>query len=164
MRNSSLILNLHCGHCFPSFLLDLTARYAASFCVKGQASSVSILCSNHTRLEDLMLTSPSLISLSEKAAKAAAKGDGSSKGTTTTASSTNGGASSTGTPMTNMSANTSVENLDMKKLSLATERNASGVLSSDKQSRDVHIDNFTMSFHGRLLVDGASIVLNYGQR
>jgi ATP-binding cassette subfamily F protein 2 len=93
---------------------------------------------------------------SEKAAKAAA--NGSSKGTTTTASSTNG------TPMTNMSANTSVDNLDMKKLELATDRNASGVLTSDKQSRDIHIDNFTMSFHGRLLVDGASVVLNYGQR
>lgn len=105
------------------------------------------------------LASSLFSSRSEKAAKAAAKGEnGSSKGTTTTASSTNG------TPMTNLSANTSVENLDMKKLELATERNASGVLSSDKQSRDVHIENFTMSFHGRLLVDGASIVLNYGQR
>jgi ATP-binding cassette subfamily F protein 2 len=98
----------------------------------------------------------------EKAAKAAAKGD---NGSTTasskdTATSTNG----TGTPFTNVSANTSVENLDLKKLDLATERNASGVLTSDKQSRDVHIDNFTMSFHGRLLIDGASIVLNYGQR
>lgn len=97
-----------------------------------------------------------MIVSSEKAAKAAK--DGSSKGTTTTASSTNG------TPMTNMSANTSVDNLDMKKLELATDRNASGVLTSDKQSRDIHIDNFTMSFHGRLLVDGASVVLNYGQR
>ncbi|UZJ51684.1 hypothetical protein CBS101457_001004 [Exobasidium rhododendri] len=94
----------------------------------------------------------------DKAAKAA------SKGTTTNSSSTNGAASSNGTPMTNMSANTSVEHLDMKKLELATERNASGVLTSDKQSRDVHVDNFTMSFHGRLLVDGATIVLNYGQR
>jgi ATP-binding cassette subfamily F protein 2 len=98
---------------------------------------------------------------SEKAAKAAAKSekDGSSKGTTTT----NG--SSTATPLTNTSAATSVEDLsDMKKLAVATERNASGVLTSDKQSRDIHIDNFTMSFHGRLLVDGAEIVLNYGQR
>ncbi|PWN95873.1 putative iron inhibited ABC transporter 2 [Tilletiopsis washingtonensis] len=97
----------------------------------------------------------------EKAAKAAAKSekDGSSKGTTTT----NG--SSTATPLTNTSAATSVEDLsDMKKLAVATERNASGVLTSDKQSRDIHIDNFTMSFHGRLLVDGAEIVLNYGQR
>ncbi|PWN94194.1 putative iron inhibited ABC transporter 2 [Acaromyces ingoldii] len=100
----------------------------------------------------------------EKAAKAAAKGEkDSSKGTTTTASSTNG-ASSTATPLTNVSANNSTDELDMKKLALATERNASGVLTSDKQSRDIHIDNFTMSFHGRLLVDGASVVLNYGQR
>lgn len=101
----------------------------------------------------------------EKAAKAAAKGEStsSSKGTATTASSVNG-ASTTGTPLTNLSANNSVENLDLKKLDMATERNASGVLISDKQSRDIHIDNFTMSFHGRLLVDGASIVLNYGQR
>ncbi len=52
----------------------------------------------------------------------------------------------------------------MKKLAVATERNASGVLVSDPQSRDVHVDNFTMSFHGRLLIDGASITLNYGQR
>lgn len=97
----------------------------------------------------------------EKAAKAAAKAE--KEGTNTTASSTNG-ASTNGTPMTNLSANNSVDNLDLKKLDLATERNASGVLVSDKQSRDVHIDNFTMSFHGRLLVDGASVVLNYGQR
>lgn len=52
----------------------------------------------------------------------------------------------------------------MKKLAIATERNASGVMTSDAQSRDIHIDSFTMSFHGRLLVDGATITLNYGQR
>lgn len=100
---------------------------------------------------------------SEKAAKAAAKGEkDSSKGTTL--SGTTNGASSASTPMTNLSANTSTDELDMKKLALATERNASGVLTSDPQSRDIHIENFTMSFHGRLLVDGASIALNYGQR
>ena len=66
--------------------------------------------------------------------------------------------------MTNTSANTSVDELDMKRLALQTERNASGVLVSDKQSRDIHIDNFTMSFHGRLLIDTATINLNYGQR
>lgn len=53
---------------------------------------------------------------------------------------------------------------EMKKLALATERNASGVLVSDKQSRDIHIDNFSMSFHGRLLIDNAVVQLNYGQR
>lgn len=103
------------------------------------------------------------MSCREKAAKQAAKADKDGSSKETALSSTNG-ASSTGTPLTNVSANSSVDNLDMKKLALATERNASGVLISDRQSRDVHIDNFTMSFHGRLLVDGASIVLNYGQR
>ena len=52
----------------------------------------------------------------------------------------------------------------MKKLAIATERNASGVIISDKQSRDVHIDSFSMSFHGRLLIENATIALNYGQR
>jgi len=53
---------------------------------------------------------------------------------------------------------------DMKKLAIATERNASGVIVSDKQSRDLHIDSFSMSFHGRLLIENATIALNYGQR
>ncbi|KAJ1019452.1 hypothetical protein NDA16_004569 [Ustilago loliicola] len=96
----------------------------------------------------------------EKAAKAAAKGEKSSK--SSSKSGTTNGTSET--PMTNLSANSSVEELNMKKLALATERNASGVLTSDKQSRDIHIDNFTMSFHGRLLIDTATINLNYGQR
>jgi len=52
----------------------------------------------------------------------------------------------------------------MKKLAMATERNASGAMTSDDKSRDIHIDQFTMSFHGRLLIDGATIQLNYGQR
>lgn len=53
---------------------------------------------------------------------------------------------------------------NMKQLALATERNASGVRASDAQSRDVHIGSFSLSFHGRLLLDGATITLNYGQR
>ncbi|KDN38799.1 putative iron inhibited ABC transporter 2 [Tilletiaria anomala UBC 951] len=103
----------------------------------------------------------------EKAAKAAAK-NGSSTGTSSATGTTNG---TSDTPLTNVSAATSSENLhadgtitEMQKLALATERNASGVLVSDSQSRDVHIDNFTMSFHGRLLIDGAQITLNFGQR
>ncbi|CDW96720.1 hypothetical protein, partial [Sporisorium scitamineum] len=96
----------------------------------------------------------------EKAAKAAAKGGKSSK--SSSKSGTTNGTSET--PLTNVSANTSVEELNMKKLAIATERNASGVLTSDKHGRDIHIDNFTMSFHGRLLIDTATINLNYGQR
>jgi ABC-type hemin transport system ATPase subunit len=38
------------------------------------------------------------------------------------------------------------------------------VLVSDVKGRDVKIDSFTLSFHGRLLVEGAEVALNYGQR
>ncbi|ORX34490.1 ATP-binding cassette transporter [Kockovaella imperatae] len=102
--------------------------------------------------------------MAEKAAKAAAKGDTPSS-SMTPATSTNGHS----TPMTNMSANASEEALadaqaEMKKLNLATDRSAAGVLVSDPQSRDIKIDQYTLSFHGRLLIEGAEIALNYGQR
>ncbi|WFD18747.1 ABC transporter ATP-binding protein arb1 [Malassezia caprae] len=95
----------------------------------------------------------------EKAAKAAAKAEktGSSKDSVTT-------------DATSKTASTDATSLsegpitDMKKLALATERNAAGVVVSDKQSRDLHIDSFSMSFHGRLLIENATIALNYGQR
>lgn len=35
---------------------------------------------------------------------------------------------------------------------------------SDVKGRDIKIDAFTLSFHGRLLIEGAEISLNYGQR
>lgn len=52
----------------------------------------------------------------------------------------------------------------MKKLALDTDRSGSGVLVSDEKSRDIHIDSYTLSFHGRLLIENASVTLNYGQR
>jgi hypothetical protein len=39
-----------------------------------------------------------------------------------------------------------------------------GVLVSDPKSRDIKIDQYILSFHGRLLIEGAEIALNYGQR
>ncbi|EJD38199.1 ATP-binding cassette transporter [Auricularia subglabra TFB-10046 SS5] len=101
--------------------------------------------------------------LAEKAAKAAAKAGGASDaGTSTpTASSTNG----KNTPLTSVSAAGSTDDLsDMKKLALATDRSAAGVLVSDVKSRDIKIDSYTLSFHGRLLFEGAEVSLNYGQR
>ncbi|CAO1636670.1 unnamed protein product [Jaminaea pallidilutea] len=98
----------------------------------------------------------------EKAAKKAAKGG--EETSTTNGSSTGKTKSTASTGLTTPEEGAEPVELDMKKLALATERNASGVITSDKQSRDVHIDNFTMSFHGRLLIDGATIALNYGQR
>lgn len=99
---------------------------------------------------------------SEKAAKAAAKGEKVSSKTSTTSGST--GAESGSTAATSVEDGENGPISDMKKLALATERNASGVVVSDKQSRDLHIESFSMSFHGRLLIDNASIALNFGQR
>lgn len=103
--------------------------------------------------------------LAEKAAKQAARGgtNGSATGTPTSTSTPNG--SSVNTPLTSRSAATSHEDLSsMAKLNLATERSAAGVLVSDPKSRDIKIDQYTLSFHGRLLIEGAEISLNYGQR
>ncbi|KAM0749965.1 P-loop containing nucleoside triphosphate hydrolase protein [Meredithblackwellia eburnea MCA 4105] len=97
--------------------------------------------------------------LAEKAAKAAAKGD--KTGSTTAASSTAG--SSAATPLTG-SRNASTEDLSMAKLRLATDRSGSGVLASDPQSRDIQITSYSLSFHGRLLIENADFSLNYGQR
>lgn len=75
------------------------------------------------------------------------------------------GTNGANTPMTSISANGSVEDLSgMAKLKMDTDRSGSGVLASDPKSRDIHIDSYSLSFHGRLLIEGASIALNYGQR
>ncbi|EIW76518.1 hypothetical protein CONPUDRAFT_111516 [Coniophora puteana RWD-64-598 SS2] len=103
--------------------------------------------------------------LAEKAAKQASRvgaPNGSTTGSTPTGSVTG---SATNTPLTSMSAATSQEDLiSMAKLQIATDRSAAGVLVSDVKGRDIKIDQFTLSFHGRLLIEGAEIALNYGQR
>ena len=38
------------------------------------------------------------------------------------------------------------------------------MLVSDPKGRDIKIDAYTLSFHGRLLFEGAQIELNYGRR
>lgn len=52
----------------------------------------------------------------------------------------------------------------MKKLALATDRSGNGILASDAASRDIHIQSYSLSFHGRLLIENADFSLNYGQR
>ncbi|BFZ58974.1 ABC transporter ATP-binding protein arb1 [Savitreella phatthalungensis] len=44
------------------------------------------------------------------------------------------------------------------------ERTATGVLTSLPLSRDIKIEQYTLSFHGRLLIEDATIELNWGQR
>ena len=38
------------------------------------------------------------------------------------------------------------------------------MLVSDPKGRDIKMDSFTLSFHGRLLIENAEVSLNYGQR
>lgn len=45
-----------------------------------------------------------------------------------------------------------------------SHRSANGVLVSDPKARDVKIDSYSLSFHGRLLIEGAEVSLNYGNR
>lgn len=52
----------------------------------------------------------------------------------------------------------------MAALKLAYDRSGSGVLASDSQSRDIQIQSYSLSFHGRLLIENADFSLNYGQR
>jgi ATP-binding cassette, subfamily F, member 2 len=91
------------------------------------------------------------------------------------------------TPLTSISgmnskAASTEDLMSMAKLNLATERyacffrscwililfyccrSATGVLVSDVKGRDIKIDWYTLSVHGRLLIEGAEIALNYGQR
>ncbi|KAG9097004.1 hypothetical protein FRC06_008113 [Ceratobasidium sp. 370] len=106
--------------------------------------------------------------LAEKAAKGSAKAAakaGSSTGTPVNTGSANG--SGLNTPLTSVpgSLNASSEDLiSMAKLQIATDRSAAGVLVSDPKGRDIKIDAYTLSFHGRLLFEGAEVSLNYGQR
>jgi ATP-binding cassette subfamily F protein 2 len=71
-----------------------------------------------------------------------------------------------GTPLTSIAANSSEDLLSMAKLNIVTNscRSPSGVLVPDAKGRDIKIDLYTLSFHGRLLIEGAEIVLNYGQQ
>ncbi|KAJ2007006.1 ABC transporter ATP-binding protein arb1 [Coemansia thaxteri] len=46
----------------------------------------------------------------------------------------------------------------------ATDRSATGVLTSNVMGRDIHIDSYTLSFHGRMLIESAKVELNYGNR
>ncbi|KAJ1864673.1 ABC transporter ATP-binding protein arb1 [Coemansia sp. RSA 2703] len=46
----------------------------------------------------------------------------------------------------------------------ATDRSATGVLTSNPLGRDIHIDSYSLSFHGRVLIENARVELNYGNR
>lgn len=66
------------------------------------------------------------------------------------------------TPVESKSAK-SLQN-GLAKLKLVVDRTATGVLVSEERSRDVKIDSFSLSFHGRLLITDTTLELNYGRR
>ena len=47
---------------------------------------------------------------------------------------------------------------------LAKHRACTGVLASHPDSRDVHIDNLSITFHGVVLLDDTKLELNVGRR
>ncbi|CAB4381076.1 P-loop containing nucleoside triphosphate hydrolase protein [Rhizophagus irregularis] len=54
--------------------------------------------------------------------------------------------------------------LSLETLKISGERTATGVLASQPRSRDIKIEQYSLSFYGRVLVDNATIELNFGRR
>jgi ATP-binding cassette subfamily F protein 2 len=74
--------------------------------------------------------------------------------------------SKTGTPKAS-GKNTPLDSdneADMGNLKISTDRTATGVYTSQERSRDIKIDSYSLNFHGRILIDNASIELNFGRR
>ncbi|KAJ7545087.1 hypothetical protein O6H91_09G107000 [Diphasiastrum complanatum] len=53
--------------------------------------------------------------------------------------------------------------IDMAAL-LITDRTCTGVLASHPQSRDIHIESLSVTFHGHELIADSTLELNYGRR
>ncbi|OMH85429.1 putative ABC transporter ATP-binding protein [Zancudomyces culisetae] len=52
----------------------------------------------------------------------------------------------------------------LKDLKLHADRTATGVLTSQSQSRDIQLESYSLSFHGRNLIQNATVELNFGRR
>ncbi|RKP38903.1 P-loop containing nucleoside triphosphate hydrolase protein [Dimargaris cristalligena] len=65
---------------------------------------------------------------------------------------------------TSVAAEADPNQISLKQLSLAVDRTATGVLTSQPQSRDIKVDSFSLSFHGRELIRNATLEFNYGRR
>ena len=101
----------------------------------------------------------------EREAKKAGKASGGSTGASTpNLSSKNASSEDLTESMAKATINGKNQKPDMGSASNGFDRSATGVLVSMPESRDVKIDSFQLSFHGRLLVENGSIELNYGQR
>ncbi|KAI9018653.1 P-loop containing nucleoside triphosphate hydrolase protein [Phycomyces nitens] len=52
----------------------------------------------------------------------------------------------------------------MDKLKINVDRTATGNYSSQERSRDIKIESYSLNYHGRVLIDNATIELNFGRR
>jgi ATP-binding cassette subfamily F protein 2 len=94
--------------------------------------------------------------LAAKAARNAAKGIKSGESTPAT--------SGKSTPALSSSMNSSTDDLTLEKLNLKVDRTATGVYTSQERSRDLKIESYSLNYHGRVLIDNATIELNFGRR
>ncbi|KAF7728161.1 hypothetical protein EC973_006555 [Apophysomyces ossiformis] len=62
------------------------------------------------------------------------------------------------------SGNNSVEDLSMARLKISVDRTATGVYATQERSRDIKIESYSLNYHGRVLIDNATIELNFGRR
>ena len=58
----------------------------------------------------------------------------------------------------------SVESLAISNLKLENNRSSTGVLTSQKDSRDVKIELYSLSFYSQVLINESTIELNFGRR
>lgn len=57
-----------------------------------------------------------------------------------------------------------VDELSLGSLKISSDRTANGVLTSQPMSKDIKIEQYSLSFFGRVLVDNATIEMNFGRR
>ncbi|CAG8446979.1 3995_t:CDS:10 [Acaulospora colombiana] len=92
----------------------------------------------------------SSVSKQKRMAKKAAK----SSSTSSTAS--NGAATTS-----KSGSSSEVNGLSLDSLKISGDRTANGVLTSQPMSKDIKIEQYSLSFHGRVLIENATIELNF---
>ncbi|CAG8554429.1 6047_t:CDS:10, partial [Cetraspora pellucida] len=93
-------------------------------------------------------------------AKKAAK-SGSTTATKATAESTVNGV---GSAVKKEKTSTAAADLSLNSLKISGERTANGVLTSQPMAKDIKIEQYSLSFFGRVLIENATIELNFGRR
>jgi ATP-binding cassette subfamily F protein 2 len=58
----------------------------------------------------------------------------------------------------------STDSLDVSNLKLENNRSSTGVLTSQKDSRDIKIELYSLSFYSQVLINESTIELNFGRR